>query len=950
MTAAMREIHRLESVPRPSAAERCALGTLYVRVGRIGSADSVLLALVKAQPGRTDALLALSRLDRKRFEFAAADRHLAAALRLQPYSPAVRLAKADAALDRADVRRAEALYGVVLREDPSSLGARFGLARVQYARNELDSARERLDALLDREPAFTSALLLRASIHQSMQQTSAWKDDVRAALASDSLSPAAHLAWGGVLRDGGSVDAAYREAITALTLDPYDEGAHSYIGNGGSITSYGRYPPLADDSVPVALGETLAAADSALARRQLARADSLYHAALTAHPMLGAAMLGIGSVQYRRGQYRTALEWFLRTATAYPDLGIAHYGAATSMKELRDQRNPEVQAAVRRFRAMPRPAEPERLREVFPDFDRVDADLQKVILVSVSPVRHYVPLLATAGATFRLIPFEKRMWQMSGKERTRGTRTFDLRLWDDVKGQGGFQALSGEAWVRDAMNGRYNVLSHEFMHQVHGTVLTEAQRSEITRLFAKAKRERRTLDSYADFNEMEYFAQAYEAAISPRKLSDQKGTSGHTRAEVERLDPDIYRFILTLADKPGADANAVVATTQRISGVIGEGRLRAAVDAATRALRAYGDRAELLAQLGRAHRLLGDYPAAFAVHERLIAAFPHEISGYVGLADDWVFASRDYDRAVGTLSQGVAVNPSSAEGWMRLAAVAIAAGQLDVAQAAVAHADSLIPAPNPYASYSTPAAVAARVAFLASRDTTAERLLRYNIEHVTRADVGAWVDLATIALRRSDTAAARAALLPAQAIDREDPRVSEIEARLLASEGRGGEALDLLLRALARDSTRLETITALVASSRIDEAERTATWVERGFLLLADTSPVQFSFEGGRYRSRDVPTRPAIARFEGEAALASLAAHDTAAAVARNLAAVRAFPLEFRSVVALVRLYSATGNCNEAAAWRHRLDALQPPRRYVEALPPVTDGSGAAVVPGCPRS
>lgn len=47
MTAAMREIHRLESVPRPSAAERCALGTLYVRVGRIGSADSVLLALVK---------------------------------------------------------------------------------------------------------------------------------------------------------------------------------------------------------------------------------------------------------------------------------------------------------------------------------------------------------------------------------------------------------------------------------------------------------------------------------------------------------------------------------------------------------------------------------------------------------------------------------------------------------------------------------------------------------------------------------------------------------------------------------------------------------------------------------------------------------------------------------------------------------------------------------------
>ena len=946
MSAAMRQIHQLEGASRTGGEERCALGALYARVGQAERADSLLRLLVREQPRLVDARLALANVERERLEFAAADEQLAAAARLEPRSAGVRLAQADAALDRTDAGRAAQLYDGVLRDDPGSSRAALGLARVRYVRNELDSARGRLDALLVHDPGVTSALLLRAAIHHAQQHPVEWKADVEAALASDSLSPAAHLAWAGVLRDAGKVDAAYREAVAALALDHYDEGAHSYIGNGGSITSFGRYPPLADDSVPPSLRRMFGGADSALARRSFSRADSLYHAALADHPTLAAAMLGIGSVHYRRGQYRQALDWFLRAAKAYPDLGIAHYGAATSMKALRDQRNPEVQAARKRFRAMPRPAEPERLREVFPDYDRLDPDLQKVILLSVSPVRYYIPLLATAGATFRLIPFERRMWEMPDKERTRGTRTFDLRLWDDVKGQGGFHALSGEEWVRDAMNGRYNVLSHEFMHQVHGTVLTDEQRTEITRLFAKAKRERRTLDSYADFNEMEYFAQAYEAAISETKLSDQKGTSGHTRAEVERLDPDVYRFILTLADRPATDANAVVAITQRISALIGDGKLAAAVDAATNALVRYGDRAELLAQLGRAQRLSGDYPAAIAADERAIAASPHVIAGYAGLAEDHVYAARDYTSALTTLQRAVDANPTSGESWMRLANIGLSAGRLDVTRAAVARADSLIQAPNPYAAYSTPGAVAARLAFLASDDTLAERLYRYNIEHVTRSDVGAWTDLAAIALSRSDTVTARAALESAQAVDREDARVREIEARLLAAEGKLGQTRERLLLALARDSTRLETITALVANSRVNDPERAASYVERGMRLVADTSPVRFTFEHGRFRSRDVPTMPAIARFDGEAARVSLASRDTATAIARHLAAVRAFALEFPSVVALIQLYSATGNCSEAAAWRRRLDEQHAPVRYRDAVQPITRG-GAESTRSC---
>ena len=84
---------------------------------------------------------------------------------------------------------------------------------------------------------------------------------------------------------------------------------------------------------------------------------------------------------------------------------------------------------------------------------------------------------------------------------------------------------------------------------------------------------------------------------------------------------------------------------------------------------------------------------------------------------------------------------------------------------------------------------------------------------------------------------------------------------------------------------------------------------------------------------------PAIARFEGDAARVSLASQDTATAIARHLAAVRAFPLEFPSVVALVQLYSANGSCSEATAWRRRLDEQHAPSRYRDPVQPVTSGS-----------
>ena len=72
-------------------------------------------------------------------------------------------------------------------------------------------------------------------------------------------------------------------------------------------------------------------------------------------------------------------------------------------------------------------------------------------------------------------------------------------------------------------------------------------KDEIHRLYLEAKKNRWTLDWYADLNEYEYFAQGVEAYVSEEKLPDQKITNGHTRKELQQRDPALYNFIQKLA-------------------------------------------------------------------------------------------------------------------------------------------------------------------------------------------------------------------------------------------------------------------------------------------------------------------------------------------------------------------------------------------------------------------
>jgi hypothetical protein len=57
------------------------------------------------------------------------------------------------------------------------------------------------------------------------------------------------------------------------------------------------------------------------------------------------------------------------------------------------------------------------------------------------------------------------------------------------------------------------------------------------------------LDYYAETDEYEYFAQGYEAFIADVKRPAAGATSRHTRRELQMRDPELYRFLESLAKK-----------------------------------------------------------------------------------------------------------------------------------------------------------------------------------------------------------------------------------------------------------------------------------------------------------------------------------------------------------------------------------------------------------------
>jgi tetratricopeptide (TPR) repeat protein len=512
------------------------LARLLMMDGGFREAEQTLRAVLGADPKNVPAQVLLARLFRTEYRFEAERAELAKAQALAPKAEDVLLLEASSDLDRMDFGAAAAIYKALAGQSPKSAAALCGLAEVAYWRNKLDESGTYIDQCLAADPGFGRAYLLKSLIHRIRQENDQWKAAGRKAVEVSPFDDEARANLFNILMRGEQkMEEGYAQAKVALRINPLCYQAHNYIGNGWTAVTYGP------DQTAAPLEPLLKDGNEALISRDLDRADRAFDGVLKVDGKNIKALIGKGTASYHRGRFEESLAWFRRALDVNPDYGLAHYGVSQSLLRLKDAINVRLAGIKKQFADKDAP-EPVFLGDVFINYGRLDADLKKIIRLSVKPLRSFLKAAKDKGATFYITPFHMIQSEAPGMADIRGQRTFDGRLWDDVKGLGGLHALSGEDWERDVKRLRYNVVAHEFTHQVHGLVPKDL-RDEVKRLFEKAKKERLTLDFYADFNEFEYFATGVEAYVSEDKLADQKIAYGHTRGELLARDPDLYRLI-----------------------------------------------------------------------------------------------------------------------------------------------------------------------------------------------------------------------------------------------------------------------------------------------------------------------------------------------------------------------------------------------------------------------
>ena len=112
---------------------------------------------------------------------------------------------------------------------------------------------------------------------------------------------------------------------------------------------------------------------------------------------------------------------------------------------------------------------------------------RKRVALSIAPWARYVIVLARGGATFYIKPLYMLLSDCPDMETLHDQRiNYDSRLWDDVRGAGGYHTVTGIEDVERTIFDRYDTVLHELSHQVHGVLVADDSR-EIQEHYRRAK-------------------------------------------------------------------------------------------------------------------------------------------------------------------------------------------------------------------------------------------------------------------------------------------------------------------------------------------------------------------------------------------------------------------------------------------------------------------------------
>jgi tetratricopeptide (TPR) repeat protein len=347
----------------------------------------------------------------------------------------------------------------------------------------------------------------------------------------------------------GRTDEAISAAQWAARFNPYSDAAHYSLGNGYTRKSYTELMAAYPGAFANAEGRRrLARADSLLAAGKRREARAAYERVTPANRPWADALVRLASLDFEDGRFGEARERCFAALRICPEYGRAHAELAKALEAQRfaaDVHRPDYE---RRFAAAAMP-KIEGIERYVTNWASLSPRHQKRVALSIAPWKQFIPVLIEGGATHYIKPLHQLLSEAPGLETLKDQRIgYDSRLWDDVRGAGGYHTVTGIEDVERTIFDRYNTVLHEMTHQVHA-VLTANQGREIQELYRRAKaRDDSTrngfLSRYAGGSVWEYFAEGANAIESPKR--DAYDPREVVRERLERMDSDLETHVKEL--------------------------------------------------------------------------------------------------------------------------------------------------------------------------------------------------------------------------------------------------------------------------------------------------------------------------------------------------------------------------------------------------------------------
>ncbi len=425
------------------------------------------------------------------------------------------------------------------------------VGRVQLLRKQFDEALASARAAQAANPNDAEAYLLEADVFFWKEQPDQAEAPLRRALELDPLNADARFAYGYAIWrrvDAQQLTAMAAQWNLALEIDSLHYVTHWHFGNGHTHLTYADYAQPDDDTVRA----RLRTADSLVAAGDVAGALNATRAVEAAYPQSLLPTLTRGSIFYlahdmpREARLDSAQAAFLSLLRRKPNYGPAHNGLAAVIKQRQFTYHAQFDSLEAEIARQPVPTDSAFYRE-FRNIRYYPGDrVIKMAVQQLGPAMAYIPFIARMGYSYVIPPLHHDLTYAMNAPFFRTSTTFDNRQWMDIRGSGGNNASAGIEYVERGSHQERVVLLHEYVHQFHGAVLTDRQARRIRELYHGAMAANRTLDYYSANNESEFFAQAYEAYLSPVKVHPLNHKAMNTRADLVSKDPELFAFLDTL--------------------------------------------------------------------------------------------------------------------------------------------------------------------------------------------------------------------------------------------------------------------------------------------------------------------------------------------------------------------------------------------------------------------